>query len=66
MNAKCGAELKVLVPFKMSLPMNWDILEPFSSISCTNEINILKLEQLNYQMTTCIYKEGLIGYDLGS
>ena len=44
LNAKCGTELKALVPFKMSLPMNWDILELFSSTSCPNEINILKLE----------------------
>ena len=44
LNAKCGTELKALVPFKMSLPVNWDILGPFSSTSCPNEINILKLE----------------------
>ena len=44
LNAKCGTELKALVPFKMSLPVNWDILGPFSSTSCSNEINILKLE----------------------
>ena len=44
LNAKCGTELKALVPFKMSLSMNWDTLGPFSSTSCPNEINILKLE----------------------
>ena len=44
LNAKCGTELKAFVPFKMSWPMNWDILEPFSSTSFPNEINILKLE----------------------
>ena len=64
-NAKCGTELKPLVPFKMSLPMNWDILGLFSSISCTNEINILKLEELNHQMTICIYKGDLIEYEMG-
>ena len=66
LNAKCGTELKALLPFKMSLPMNWDILEPFSSTNCPNEINILKLEQLNHQMTICIYKGDLIGYERGS
>ena len=50
LNGKCGTELKALFPFKMSLPMNWDILGPFSFTSCANEINILKLEQLNHQM----------------
>ena len=66
LNAKCGTELKALVPFKMSLPVNWDILGPFSSTSCPNEINILKLEQLNHQMTICIYKGDIIGYETGS
>ena len=66
LNAKCGIELKTLVIFKMSLPMNWDILGLFSSTSCPNEINILKLEQLNHQMTICIYKGDLIGYERGS
>ena len=66
MNAKYGIELKTLVIFKMSLPMNWDILGLFSSTSCPNEINILKLEQLNHQMTICIYKGDLIGYETGS
>ena len=56
LNAKCEIELKTLVPFKMSVPMNWDILEPFSSTSCPNEKNILKLEKLNHQMRICIYK----------
>ena len=65
MNAKCGIELKALVPFKMSWPMNWDILGPFSSTSCPNKINILKLEQPNHQMTICIYKGDLIGYEMG-
>ena len=36
--------------------MNWDILGPFSFTSCPNEINILKLEQLNNQMTISIYE----------
>ena len=49
-----------LVPFKMSLPMNWDILGRFSPTSFPNEINILKLEQLNHQMTICIYKGALL------
>ena len=66
LNAKCGIELKALVPFKMFLPMNWDILGPFSSTSCPNEINILKLEQLNHQMTICIYKENLTVHEKGS
>ena len=66
LNAKCGIEIKALILFKMSLPMNWDVLGPFSSTSCPNEINILKLEQLNHQMTICIYKGDLIGYETGS
>ena len=66
LNAKCGIELKALVPFKMPLPMNGDILGPIFSTSCPNEINILTLEQLNHQMTICIYKEDLIGYETGS
>ena len=66
LNAKCGIELKALVLFKMFLPMNWDMLGPFPSTSCPNEINILKLEQLNHQMTICIYKGDLIGYETGS
>ena len=66
LNAKCGIELKASVPFKISLPMNWDILGPFSSTNCPNEINILKLEQLNNQMTICIYKGDIIGYETGS
>ena len=61
LNAKCGIELKALVPFKIFLPMNWDILGPFSSTSGPNEINILKLEQLSHHLTICIYKENLIG-----
>ena len=44
LNAKCGTELKALVPFKIPSPMNWDILGLFSSTSCPNEINILKVE----------------------
>ena len=64
--AKCAIELKALVPFKMSLPMNWDILGPFSSTSCPNKIDILKLDQLNRQMTISIYKGDLIGYEMGS
>ena len=66
LNAKCGTELKALVPVKMSLPTNWNILGPFSSTSCPNEINILKLEQLNHQMTICICKGDFIGYETGS
>ena len=66
LNAKCGIELKALVPFKMSLPMNWDIMGPFTFTSCLNEINILKLKQLNHQITICIYKGDLIGYETGS
>ena len=54
LNAKCGIE--GFSPFQVTLPMNWDILEPFSHISYPNEINILKLEQLNHQMVICIYK----------
>ena len=61
-NAKYGIEQKAFVPFKMSFPVNWNILGPFSSTICPNEINILKLEQLNHQMTNCIYKGELIGY----
>ena len=30
--------------------MNWDVLGPFSSTSCPNEINIRKIQQLNNQM----------------
>ena len=48
LNAKWGIELKVLVPCKMFLPMNWDKLGPVSSTSCPNEINILKLEKRNH------------------
>ena len=48
LNAKCGIESKALVPFKISLPMKWNMLGPFSPASCPNEINILKLEQLNH------------------
>ena len=66
LNAKCGIELKALVPFEMSLPMNYDILGLFSSTSCPNDINILKLEQLNHQMTICNYKRDLIGCEMGS
>ena len=46
--------------------MNWDTLGPFSSTSSPNEINNLKLEQLNHQMTIYVYKGDLIGYDLES
>ena len=66
LNAKYGIELKALVPFKFPLPMNWDTLGPFSSTSSPNEINNLKLEQLNHQMTIYVYKGDLIGYDLES
>ena len=57
--------LKSLVPFKMFWLMSWDILGPFSSTSCPNDINILKLEKLNHQMTICIYKVDLTGYKMG-
>ena len=63
LNAKFRIELKTLVSFKMSLPMNWDVLGPFSSTSYPDEINILKLEQLKHQMTICIYKRDFIGYE---
>ena len=66
LNAKCGIELKALVLFKMSLPMNWDILGSFGSTRCPSEINILKLDQLNHQMAICISKGDLIGYEMGS
>ena len=66
LNAKCGIELKALVPFNMSLPMNWDILGSFCSTRCPSEINILKLEQLNHQMAICFYKGDLTGYETGS
>ena len=66
LNGKCGIELKALVPFKISLPMNWDILGPFFSTRCSNKINILKLEKLNHQVTICIYKGDLTGYETGS
>ena len=59
LNAKYGI-------VQMSFPINWNILGPFSSTICPNEINILKLEQLNHQMTNCIYKGDLIGYKKGS
>ena len=42
LNAKCGIELKALVPFKISLPMNWDILGPFSPVNCPNAIKYPK------------------------
>ena len=64
--AKCGIELKALVPFKMSIPMNSNRLGTFSSTSRSNEINTLKLEQLNHQMTICIYKGDLIVYEMES
>ena len=66
LNTKFVIELKALVPFRMSLFMNLDILGPISSTSCPNEIYILKLEQLSHQMTICIYKGDLIGYKMGS
>ena len=66
LNAKWGIELKALVPSKISLPMNWDILGPFFSTRCSNEINILKLEQLTHQVTICIYNGDLIRYKMGS
>ena len=66
LNAKCGIELKALVPSKISLPMNWDILGPFFSTSCSNEINIIKLEELNHQVTICIYNGDLIRCETGS
>ena len=61
-----NVESKALVLFKITLPLNWDILGPFSPISCPNEINTLKLEQLNHQMVICIYKGDLIGYETGN
>ena len=61
-----NVELKALVSFKKSLPMNWDILGPFSPASFPNEINLLKLEQLNHQMAICIYKGDLTGHVTGS
>ena len=66
LNAKCGIELKALVPSKISLPMNWDILGPFFPTSCSNEINIIKLEELNHQVTICIYNGDLIRCETGS
>ena len=42
LNAINGIELKALVPFKISLPMNWDILGPFSPINCPNAIKYPK------------------------
>ena len=64
LNAKCGIE--GFSPFKITLLMNWDILGPFFLISYPNEINILKLEQLNHPMIICIYKGDLIVYEMGS
>ena len=61
-----NVELKASVPFKITLPMNWDILGTFSPIRCPNKINILKLEQLNHQIVICIYNGDLIGYKTGS
>ena len=46
--------------------MIWNILGPFSSTGCPDKINILKLEQLNHQVTTCIYKGDLTGYETRS
>ena len=66
LNAKCEIELKALVPFNIPLPMNWNILGTFFSTSCPNEINILKLEQLNHQTTICSYKGDIIGCETGS
>ena len=43
-------KLKALVPFKVSLGVSG----PFSLASGPNEINILKLEQLNHQIAVCI------------
>ena len=45
--------------------MNWNVLGPFSSTSFPNEIDILKLEQPNHQMTICIYKGDLTEYEMG-
>ena len=61
-----NVDLKALVSFKMSLPMNWDILGPFSPAGCSNEINFLKIEQLNHQMAICIYMGDLTGYETGN
>ena len=52
-----NVELKALVPFKITLPMNWDILGTFSPIRCPNKINILKLEQLNHQIVFAFIME---------
>ena len=61
-----NVKLKALVSFKMSLPMNWDILGPFSHAGCSNKTNLLKIEQLNHQMAICIYKGDLTGYETGN
>ena len=58
-----NVELKALVPFKITLPMNLGIVGTFCPINCPNEINILKLEQLKHQMVICIYKGDLTGYE---
>ena len=45
-------ESKALVPFKV--PFRFGVLGPFSPAGFPNKTNILKLEQLNYQMSFCI------------
>ena len=46
LNAVSGIELKALVPFKISLPMNWDILGRFR---CSNFRIFISLGQLVWE-----------------
>ena len=48
-----NVQWKALVPFKVSFPLIWGI-GALSPASFPNEINILKLEQLTYQVAICI------------
>ena len=65
LNAKC--EIEGFSPFQNYLAHELGYIETLSSISFPNEINILKIEQLNHQMVICIYNtRDLIGYEMGS
>ena len=54
LNAKCGIE--GFSPFQNNLAHELGYIRALSPISCPNQINILKLEQLNYRMVISNYK----------
>ena len=61
LNAKCGIEGFSLFQNNLAHELRYT-----GAIYCPNEINILKLEQMNHQVVICIYKGDLIGYETGS